>query len=226
MHKAYVVIYTCTSTRAVSLEVVHDATAVTFLQCLSRFISRRGCPSLIVSDNGSVFRADLTQEFVSSRMITWKFNVDGAPWFGGLFERLVSCVKRCLKKMIGVRRITYVELQTLICMIELILNNRPIGQDYEDDQEDILTPNHLIYGRRLETSNAATTVDTLDEIEFSRRRRLIDTMLGHFWNRWRREYVTSLREHQRSVSKACSTKIKKNDIVIGFDDPEIFVANR
>ena len=112
LHKAYVVIYTCASTRAVILEVVNSANADTFINSFRRFISRRGCPSTMVSDNGSAFIADVTQKFASNRRIDWKFNLQEAPWFGGMWERLVASVKRCLKKVVGTKRSTYVELQT------------------------------------------------------------------------------------------------------------------
>ena len=36
--------------------------------------------------------------------------------------------------------------------IESILTNRPIGADYDDDPDGVLTPNLSIFGRRLESS--------------------------------------------------------------------------
>ena len=89
LYKAYIVIYTCAATRAVILDVVHNANASTFISCFKRFISRRGCPSTVISDNGSAFISDDTQNFVSSRLINWKFNLEKAPWWGGMWERLV-----------------------------------------------------------------------------------------------------------------------------------------
>ena len=85
----------------------------------------------------------------------WKFILDTASWFGGIWERLVAIVKRCIKKVFGKKIITYAELQTLVNEVELILNNRPIGVDY-DDLEDVLTPNDLMFGRCLETCNDVT----------------------------------------------------------------------
>ena len=55
---------------------------------------------MMVSDNGGVFVADETQKFASERGIRWKFNLDCAPWFGGVWERLVASVKRCIKKVV------------------------------------------------------------------------------------------------------------------------------
>ena len=153
LYKAYVVLYTCTTTRAVILDVVSNANTDNFLNSFKRFLSRRGCPTKMISDNGSVFVAHATQQFAADRGIYWKFNLDCAPWFGGIWERLVASVKRCLKKVVGRKKLSFVELQTLILEIEFILNNRPIGVDYDDDQEEVLTPNHLVFGRRLESIN-------------------------------------------------------------------------
>ena len=66
--------------------------------------------------------------------IKWKFNIESAPWLGGMWERLVASVKKCIKIVVGIRRINYIELQTLILEIEVILNNRPIGVDYDDGE--------------------------------------------------------------------------------------------
>ena len=71
------------------------------------------------------------QSFAAYKFIEWKFNIAVAPWWGGIWERLVSSVKRCLKKTIGLRKIDFVELQTPLLEIETILNNRPLCPYYE-----------------------------------------------------------------------------------------------
>ena len=44
--------------------------AETFINSLKKFISRRGCPAKILSDNGGgVFVTDITQKFVSFRNV-------------------------------------------------------------------------------------------------------------------------------------------------------------
>ena len=207
-------------TRAVSLEVVNDATAGMFINSFTRFISRRGCPNTVITDKGSVFTAAETQTFMSNRLVNWKFTLDGAPWQGGVWERLVGSVKRCNKKVVGVRTLSYVELQTIVAEVENILNNRPIGADYEDDFEDIITPNHLIVGRRLDVSSDGRDIDIRDEDSSSvkRRKRYIDTILDHFWQRWRLEYLASLREIERRTNPGHSSMVQLKDIVIVHDE--------
>ncbi|MCP4486607.1 MAG: hypothetical protein GY820_04700, partial [Gammaproteobacteria bacterium] len=53
--KVWVCLFTCLATRAIHLEVAMDLSAVTFLNCLRRFISRRGQPTKIISDNAPQF---------------------------------------------------------------------------------------------------------------------------------------------------------------------------
>ena len=90
-----------------------------------------------------MFTVKDTQTFAANKVIEWKFNISGAPWWGGIWERLVGSVKRCIKKVVGVRKIGYIELNTLLLEIECILNNRPLCADYDSEVDDVLTPNHL-----------------------------------------------------------------------------------
>ena len=217
--KAYVVLYTCLSTRAVLLDVVQSTDAKSFINSFRRFIARRGCPAIMLSDNGSAFTAAETQKFVANKFIEWRFNIPLAPWQGGIWERLVSCVKRCIKKTVGVRRISYVELQTLIAEIEGILNNRPICQDYDDEIENVLTPNHLLYGRRLESVNEKNSckVDGEDRPELGKREKHLTQLLTYFWDVWRKEYLTALRESQKLSNTKGDTTLAVDDVVTIYD---------
>ena len=53
--KAYVCVFVSLSVKAIHLELVSDLTSEAFIATLRRFISRRGKPSLIWSDNGTNF---------------------------------------------------------------------------------------------------------------------------------------------------------------------------
>ena len=55
--KAYVALFTCDITRAVYLELTEDMTAHEFMGMFRRFISRRGTPSTVISDNAKTFLA-------------------------------------------------------------------------------------------------------------------------------------------------------------------------
>ena len=144
---SYIVIYTYASTQGVILDVVPDGSAETFINSSKKFISRRGCPAKILSDTGGVFVVDITQKFVSFRNVKWNFSLKEAPWYGGFWRSLVGQLKRCLKKTIGRAYLNFYELQTVINEVELVLNSRPLGVLHDDDLEELLTLNHILYGR-------------------------------------------------------------------------------
>ena len=109
--------YTCAKTRGVVLDLVSDASTKTFVNSIKKFISRRGCPRIILSDNGTVFTAELTQTFAETHNIKWQFSLAEAPWFGGFWERLVSPVKRSLKKILGNSTVCF--MNSKFCYIKL-----------------------------------------------------------------------------------------------------------
>ena len=55
--KAYLVLYGCSLTRAVHLEVLQSLEVEEFLPSLKRSIARRGRPEIIYSDNAATFKA-------------------------------------------------------------------------------------------------------------------------------------------------------------------------
>jgi hypothetical protein len=114
-------------------------------------------------------------------------------WF---FERLVKSVKRCLKKVVRNARLTYEELLTVLIEVEGVLYSRPLTYVYDDDLEP-LTPSQLVIGRRLLTNpnNGTTNEQFHDRKVITKREKHLQKILNHFWNRWRREYVTELREY-------------------------------
>ena len=55
--KVYICLFTCTSTRAVHLDVALDMTTESFLLIFRRFCGTWSSPKQIISDNGSNFKA-------------------------------------------------------------------------------------------------------------------------------------------------------------------------
>ena len=90
-----------------------------------------------------------TKQFYNSIQLKWNFNLERAPWWGGLFERMVQSAKRCLRKTIGSAKLAYDELLTALTEVEGILNSRPLTYISSDDVEEPLTPSHLLTGFRI-----------------------------------------------------------------------------
>ena len=96
------------------------------LGCLKRCFARRGTPSLVISDNAKYFKSATLKSFITARGITWHYNLAKAPWWGGLFERMIRSTKRCLKKSLKNQKLGFEALTTIIAEIETVLNSRPL----------------------------------------------------------------------------------------------------
>ena len=237
--KVWLCLYTCCVTRAVHLEIVPGLSAQTFILCFRRFAARRGLPQRMVSDNAKTFKSaeklikmtlgdPIVKKFFSNLQLTWSFNLEKAPWQGGFFERLIQSAKRCLKRTIGNSKLSYDELVTVVAEVELILNSRPLSYVSTEDLEEPLTPSYLIIGRRLLSLPGVTSQGIEDPdyqvfpsspADLSKRMQHLNRILDHFWTRWRREYLTELREaHSRKQSHSNSSEIAVGDIVL-VNDP-------
>ncbi|XP_025997196.2 uncharacterized protein LOC105199694 [Solenopsis invicta] len=130
--KAYVAIFVCFATKGVHIEIVSDLTSEAFIAAFKRFISRRGKPSHMYSDNGTTFvgarnqlkelydfyrgrqaQADISR-FMSEQEISWNFIPPNAPHFGGLWEAAVKSAKLHMARIVGQAHLTYEELQTRV----------------------------------------------------------------------------------------------------------------
>ena len=143
MHKAYIALFTCTTSRGLHLELTPNLTASSFImiRALKRFKGRCGNPVLIISDNGKTIKDSKVREYCHRENIAWKFNVEAAPWWGGFFERLVRSVKLCLKKSLRNAKLTFEELSTVLVEIEGVLNSRPLTYVYDEMDEPLPHPN-------------------------------------------------------------------------------------
>ncbi|GBL85852.1 hypothetical protein AVEN_195770-1, partial [Araneus ventricosus] len=89
--KCWAVLFTCAVYRAVHIELVTSLSTDSFILALRRFISRRGRPATIYSDNGTNLVGTSNelksvdwgkiQEYASVKKIQWKFNPPSAPWW-------------------------------------------------------------------------------------------------------------------------------------------------
>ena len=109
--KRWCCVFTCFVTRAVHIEITHSMDTSSYIMALHRFISRRGTPAVIYSDNGTNFvggeremrevvenwNLNKVADAMSNKGIKWRFNPQGAPHFGGVWERMVRACKRALK---------------------------------------------------------------------------------------------------------------------------------
>ena len=97
------------------------------------------------------------------------------------------------------------------------LLRRPLTYDYDELGAEMLTPSHLIYGRRLLSLPEMRNDEEESETGLLKRFRYLAKLRIHFWKRWRREYLTDLREHHRG-KKESQNKVSIGDVVLVHED--------
>ena len=190
MHKAYICLFTCASTRNLHLELVPDMGAEALIRCLKRFMARRGILHTVV--------------------------LEKSPWWGGLYKHMVRIVKESLQRTLVKARLTYEELETLLLEIEMAVNSGPLTY-LHDEPIEALTPSHLCIGRRLINSMISDYADDDDDpsIIIQKRFRFINTILSHYWKRFYSEYLNQLREKHCYVNgKYDTSKLVIGDVVL------------
>ncbi|KAK3749831.1 hypothetical protein QZH41_004612 [Actinostola sp. cb2023] len=221
--KAYVVLYACSLSRGLFLELLPNMETTEFLGSLKRLIARRGRPKKIYSDNGRTFIGaakwikqvmsdERVQDFLAQQQIHWQFNLSRAPWWGGQFERMVGLVKAALYKTIGNGMLSWKELQEVILDVEVTLNNRPLSYVEDDIQLPILTPNSLLYIQHNMLPDLQT--HHVQDYDLRNRAKHLLKCKNALWSRWTTEYLRSLREQHRLKHKGANNHPNEGEVVI------------
>lgn len=124
------------------MELASDLTASAFIQALRRFVSRRGKPAAIYSDNGTnyvmaskdlkklgkflISNSTSLQNMVSKENIDWHFIPPNSSHFGGIWETGIKSTKHHLKRVVPNSGLTFENFCTLLAQIEAILNSRSL----------------------------------------------------------------------------------------------------
>ena len=228
--KRYGVVFTCLASRAVHFEVSYSLTTDSFINCLRRFISRRGQVKIVYSDNGTnlvggsrelsrsvrELGVDAIERHLAPKEIEWHFNPPNASHFGGVWEREIRTCRKILDNIINNEKhfLTDELLSTFLCEAEQIMNARPLTA-VSDDVSDLraLTPNHLLMVSPEPDASIGHFPPDGSYLRQSWRR--VQHLAETFWLRWRREYLILLNERQKW--KKDETPIKKDDLVLVKD---------
>ncbi|XP_063375837.1 uncharacterized protein LOC134663402 [Cydia fagiglandana] len=223
--KRYVAdLYTCMTSRAVHLELVHSLSADAAIMSLRRFIARRGTPNTVYSDNGTCFiGADRilrefyqheVYDFAANRGIKWSFIPAAAPFFGGCWERLIRTIKVALNATLREREPNPEVLVTLLLEAEAIVNSRPLTHvPVGPEDQETLTPFHFLIG----SSSNQVLPATLDDRDLLRRAdwRKALRLADHFWNRWVKEILPTMQPRQIAENREHDLTV--GDLVIIVD---------
>ena len=222
--KTYICLFTCLVTRAIHLEVAEDLSTDKCLKAIRRFIARRGQPRLFLSDNGSNFLGarkqirrrplmlehDYIKDQLLNQSVEWKLNPPSAPHFGGVWERLVQCVKRALLLNLGSAKLTPDVFATIVSEAECLVNSRPlthVRSNHEDDNP--LTPNHFLLGRPFCNVPGAVFNETLTLKSSAWTQ--VKQRLQQIWKRLLTEFVPSLNKRPKWTSREAALEV--DDVV-------------
>ena len=226
--KRWAFLFTCLTTRAIHFEVVLSMDSSSCVMGVERFIARRGTPSKIWSDNGTIFvgaekelflctRAwnDLAPALLVHKGIEWKYNPPTSPHHGGSWERLVRSCKRVFYSILTPRKLTDEVFQTTFCLVEQSLNARPLTAVSSDPNEiEALTPNHFLIGQR---SVSFPSIATDEHFDHRKRYLCAQGYANAIWTRWLREYVPTLNK-RRKCHTPSEQELKAGDLVWIVED--------
>ena len=237
--KVYGCIFVCFNSRAVHIEDVGSLETDAFIQALRRFISVRGSPKKIWSDNGTNFtgtekelsrsiqdlddgtiRRELHRyetDWYRCAVPEWHFQPPTASHVSDVWERLIRSVRKAMKGVLGDRgafsgRET---LRTVFAEVMSILNSHPMCPASDDPNDmEALTPNHLLLQRR----NLVVPSGVFTKLELYTRKqwRHAQFLADCFWSRWLREYVPTLQHRHKWLLKKRNLAV--NDLVLIVDN--------
>lgn len=195
--KLYICLFVCGVVRAIHLELVDNLTSEDFLFSFRRFCALKRVPSIVYSDNGKNFIGGerVLGSYLDIEAPEWRFICPRSPWWGGWWERLVRSVKNAIRKTLGKRSLTKVELTTCLHEVASSINSRPltfVGTSVENRTP--LTPNHFLSGQGNQglESNLIEDPENLDVDSLSLRHQEMVFRQEDFWKVWSTEYIRNL----------------------------------
>jgi len=185
----------------------------------------RQCFNIPCGRGGFTNESETLKGALEVQNVTWDFIPKCAPWYGCFWEWMIGLTKQALKKTLGRAFVTLEQLKNVVVEIEAMLNDRPLTYVSSDlDDPTPLTPSHLLYGRRMRP--VPYLFDNLEEhddpdyLDVNNMRKRVDKqvhLIEKFWTRWKREYLTSLRQFNKTTGNNKQT-IRQGDVVIVHDD--------
>ena len=220
--KIYFVIYCCSTTSSVSIKVMEDYSASSFIQSFIRFSSDNGYPKILVSDEGSqlvkgyddmrISFTDLKNRLHADARVEYEVVPIGGHNMTGKVERVIKEVKLSIEKSYQKEKLSILQWETVAAGIANTINDMPLalGNTVSDFEEmDLLTPNRLRLGRNNNRSPVGPLYVTDDPSRFFEANEAI-------FNTWFQTWLVSHVPKLMSQPKWFSSQyhLKEGDIVL------------
>jgi hypothetical protein len=190
--KVWGVVFVCTATSLVHVEITESYSTDAFLLALRRFMALHGAPRRFQSDQGTqlvaaskqVISWDWTKihQFADGTGIDWQAVPAGAQHFNGQAERIIGLVKKCFTQTLEGKTCSYEELSTIVAEAAQMVNSRPIARnsDYPSSGGPI-TPLHLQLGR---ATVGVPQVRFEESPQLTRCLQYVEEVKRQFWAKW------------------------------------------
>ncbi|KAK7601967.1 hypothetical protein V9T40_009408 [Parthenolecanium corni] len=210
--KYWGLIFTCLSTRAVHIMALPSLDSQELWLCFASFFADRTTPTLILSDNALQFKllamyipqfwesllsTDTVSKGISDHNIQWVFTPAKAPWYGGVYERLIGLIKDAYYKTLSHHPVLTRLLQSTFKSIQIMLNERPLCPSADEAEQVALTPAHFLQGNLgiyKFNPNLLSSDQTPTAQQLNRFIRQNEQYTNQLWKCWRQLYLTHLRE--------------------------------
>jgi hypothetical protein len=161
-NKCWGVVFVCTATWAVHVEVSMSYSADLFLMALRRFMSIRGAPRRLQSDQGDQLVAaakcittwyrSKVHERCEKKGTTWRLVLTGGQHYTSQAERVIGFLKLSLEQILMDKRCSLEEVLTLLYEAAQIVNSRPNARGLPTEDPTSggpIMPLHLMLGRAM-----------------------------------------------------------------------------
>ena len=227
------VIFVCTVTSAIHLEVTEDYSADCFLLTFKKFINLRGTPRRVQSDPGSQLVAaagvvkqwdcSRIQQWAQQRHIEWNIVPTAAQHFNGCAEAMIKVTKRQLTELMRNKDVSRGELDTLFSDVMVMVNSRPLMCRAGSDplSGGPITPMHLLLGR--------ATVEVPDIVyqtitSITGRLRFMEALKKEFWDKWFVQVFPNLVPTYRW--KKQYRNVQEGDVVLMMNESKVSTSYR
>ena len=230
--KRYGLIFTCLNTRGIHIEKLNTMETDSFINAFRRFMSRRGTPRKVYSDNGTNFVGGCDEllkcmkidekkleEYCSRKEVEWYFQPPHASHMGGIWERQIRSIRKILMSLLNKFSGDLKDevLETLFCEIEAMINSRPLTK-LNDDPHDMatLSPNQLLMLNQG-PKNFPGNFQRKDM--YKQRWRFIQYLANEFWKRWIKAYLPELQRRCKWFDKQVNVEVGNVVLLVEENTP-------
>ena len=210
----------CIKCRHKKANPIHPSTAD--LAAVIRFNASYGNPSTIIRDNGTSFvgaanelkafmdewdKAKIESDWEQKNNV-WKFKPPGAPRFGGVWERFVQSGNKIMMEILDILSLRGEVLRTTMCLMEQIVNARPLTAVSEKDLTPSKTDDSL-----LGQENASTTFMPPSYYYYHGLKKwsiMAQAYADKIWKSWTRGYLPKEIRDWSGQKKMCEYWKKEN----------------